>query len=49
MKQTEEKQIPPCPTAEAMRKRYGNTVTSMRHKTDRRSKAKKNSWRNEEW
>lgn len=38
-----------CPTAEAMRKRYGRTTTKMRHRSDRRAKDAKRSWRRDEW
>ncbi len=33
----------------AMDARYGNTVTTHRHRNDRRSKDARRSWRREEW
>jgi hypothetical protein len=37
------------PVAVAMRKRYGQTITTMRDRRDRRLKDAKRSWKNEVW
>mgnify|MGYP001616681808 CR=1 FL=1 len=48
MSKTKTKSAPRNPIKVAMDLRYGRTNTAHRHKNDRRAKAARRSWRNEE-